>query len=147
MGPLHSTSLSDSVCTIPSTPLEGFQFFYRSSDPASGKSRVNCADSLLECFGVKNAQAEEWVFVDPHPDDSALAFGLLLQAAHRERVHLSLIVVSDGQLGYRPEPGEDRDGITLDQIAERRAGLPPRRREEAKVCYDLLGIKPDDITF
>lgn len=132
---------------LPHVPETGFALFRRDVDALSGVARTAICTSVLDAFGVADPKNEVWVFIDPHPDDSALAFGLLMQAARDAGIRMAVITVSDGQLGYRPGPSDGGRSWTPESVQGIRESLPARRQGEAKTSYGMLGVNAADITF
>jgi LmbE family N-acetylglucosaminyl deacetylase len=69
---------------------------------------------------------EKWIFISPHDDDVLLGAGILMQAAVLENIDMSILIVTDGSLGY----------TSVDQ-KERISAI---RRKETIECYNSIGI-------
>ena len=55
---------------------------------------------LSEIFSNWKAEEEHWLFVAPHDDDIILGAGLLIQKAQEAGVKMSVLVTTDGRMGY-----------------------------------------------
>ncbi len=69
---------------------------------------------------------ERWLFVAPHDDDLCLGSGLLLQKAVSENVPLSILITSDGGMGF---------GSTVPKES-----IQKTRRKETLESFGILGI-------
>lgn len=89
-------------------------------------------DRLADVVGGDPA-GENWLFVSPHDDDLAIGAGLLMQAAQAAGVHVWVLVVTDGCLGY----------CTLEQ----RESIVQIRRAETLESFRMLGIEAEQIAY
>ena len=87
--------------------------------------------SLSQLFEDWKGERERWLFIAPHDDDVVMGAGLLLQCARAEDVDISVLITTDGSMGYCSL--EDRDSIS------------DIRRRETLESFRLLGI--DDIRW
>lgn len=78
--------------------------------------------SLNDIFDDYDDNNEHWLFIAPHDDDVVIGAGLLLQKARLENIKVSVIITTDGSLGYTTEKSADtivdvRKKETLDSFA------------------------------
>lgn len=55
---------------------------------------------LAEALRISDIQQDRWLFVSPHDDDACMGGGLWMQAAIEAGADVSLLVVTDGRMGY-----------------------------------------------
>ncbi len=89
--------------------------------------RLPVGAGLSAAFDGWRARDERWLFISPHDDDVALGAGLLLQKAVEEGVDLSIVITTDGSMGYR-------------DLAQRE-GIAEIRRAETIESFALLGVR------
>lgn len=87
------------------------------ADPAA----ISSASSLAELFDDWKGSSERWLFIVPHDDDACIGAGLLLQLAVKADVSVSVIITTDGSMGYCSI--EQRDSIVAIRQKETVAGL------------------------
>lgn len=100
----------------------GFRFRER-----MGNGRIRESDRLGGLFEGWQTDHENWLFIAPHDDDIVVGAGLLLQSALLEDVTVSVLITTDGRMGYC-EP-TDRE-----KIAE-------IRREETSMSLHTIGVE------
>ncbi len=83
---------------------------------------------LMRCDSVVG---KNWLIVSPHDDDMCIGAGLWVQAAIAAGVNVSLLIVTDGRMGY----------CTADQ----RNDIVTIRRDETYASCELLGLPRDQI--
>jgi LmbE family N-acetylglucosaminyl deacetylase len=76
---------------------------------------------------------ESFLFVSPHDDDVVIGSGLLIQLAMKENVHVHILIVTDGSMGYCS--------------AEEKNSIAQIRRKETFDCYQSLGIPKENIVW
>lgn len=89
------------------------------------------AEALTQVIGCDEPARERWLFISPHDDDMCIGGGLWAQAALRADVGVSLLVVTDGAMGYCS--ADQRDQI-----------VDIRKAETYESC-DILGIDRADV--
>ncbi|HUX19954.1 MAG TPA: PIG-L family deacetylase, partial [Spirochaetia bacterium] len=89
--------------------------------------RISTSGSLSSLFDGWRGDEERWLFIAPHDDDVVMGAGLLLQCAVAQGVAISVLVTTDGSMGYCET--EDRDRIQ--EI----------RREETRKSFSLIGVE------
>ncbi|RMD85142.1 MAG: PIG-L family deacetylase [Candidatus Dadabacteria bacterium] len=97
---------------------------------SSGNSKPSDIASLAE---GRELAGQRWLFLSPHDDDCILAFGLLMQAAAKRGIETSLLVATDGSLGY----------VSLEQ----RDTIVETRRGETLRAYEMVGVLRERIYF
>jgi len=107
------------------TPENGFQFVR-----LVGNERRE-GTTLASVSRTWQGSAERFVFVSPHDDDACLGGGLLIQLAQREKVPVSIMIVTDGRMGYCSAAEEKQ--------------ITDIRRREAIESYRTLGVAEEDI--
>lgn len=88
--------------------------------------RVAAVSSLSSLLDNWHGNDERWLFIAPHDDDVVMGAGLLLQCAAAEGVDVSIIVTTDGSMGYCEVEDQDR--------------IKEIRRQETLDSFALLGI-------
>lgn len=68
------------------------------------------AGSLSELLGDWKGADERWLFIAPHDDDIVMGAGLLLQSAVAAGVTVSVLITTDGSMGYCDAADRDRIG-------------------------------------
>ena len=58
---------------------------------------------LNEIFSNWQGEKENWLFISPHDDDVAIGSGILLQKAVSEQINTTVLIATDGQMGYCSE--------------------------------------------
>lgn len=91
------------------------------------------SDRLEDIYTDWQGQAERFMFVTPHDDDVVLGGGLTMQIARAHGVPCSLVVVTDGRMGYC--------------LAEHRDDISVIRSRETTEAYGLLGIDEADFEW
>lgn len=96
--------------------MENFMLYRKKRD------QIIESDSFAEIFPNWKGRAEHWLFISPHDDDIVLGSGLLLQKAIQENIRISIIITTDGQMGYckssqRDDIVEIRKQETLESFA------------------------------
>ena len=72
------------------------------------QGQVRHSTELKDIFKDWKGADEHWLFVAPHDDDIILGGGLIIQKAIQEGVKLSMLVTTNGQMGYcSPEQKEN----------------------------------------
>jgi LmbE family N-acetylglucosaminyl deacetylase len=89
--------------------------------------RIISSTRLADVFHNWQDKEERWLFVAAHDDDVVIGGGLMLQKAGEEGVPLSVMIVTDGRMGYCKE--EERDRIS--EI----------RKREATASFEVLEVK------
>ena len=79
---------------------------------------------ILKDFG------EHLVIISPHDDDAVLGAGGLIKARSELRLKTTVLILTDGSLGYSKP--EEKDTIV------------ETRKQETKKCYEMLGA---DVVF
>lgn len=79
------------------------------------------------------ANKERFLIICPHDDDGIIGAGLLIQIAKRENVPVSVMITTDGGMGYCSK--EEKD--TIADI----------RKAETYKAYEMLGVARDDIIW
>lgn len=82
--------------------------------------------SLTELFENWRGPEERWLFIAPHDDDIVMGAGLLLQCAVAQGIDVSVVVTTDGSMGYCEIADRDR--------------IQEVRRSETIESFELLGI-------
>jgi LmbE family N-acetylglucosaminyl deacetylase len=95
---------------------------------AGVKSRT---ESIAQAIGVEDPANERWLFVSPHDDDACIGAGLWIRAARDAGIDVSILVVTDGRMGYCSVPEKQT--------------IVETRRTETFVSYQLLGVEMADI--
>ena len=93
------------------------------------KKHISNFKSLTEAF--PSDQEMKWLIISPHDDDAVIGMGLTLIQASSERIDSSVLIVTDGSMGY----GLLED---LDNIID-------IRKKETLEGYAILGIGPERI--
>jgi LmbE family N-acetylglucosaminyl deacetylase len=88
--------------------------------------------------------ADRLLIIAPHPDDESIAAGGLLQAAKAAGAVLRVLVLTDGDNNPWPQRWVEKRW-RIDAAARARWGA--RRREEAEVALELLGVSRKDVRF
>ncbi len=104
----------------------GFTLKRRNSDGSIDERRR--ISQLLDNW---QGERERWLFIAPHDDDVVMGAGLLLQCARAEDVAISVLITTDGSMGYCSL--EDRERIS--EI----------RKRETLESFHQLGI--DDVSW
>ena len=97
--------------------------------------RVRRKDAIIEtedldtAFRGWNGVREHWLFISPHDDDIVVGGGLLLQLARAENLPVTVLIATDGCMGYC-------DLADRDRIAE-------IRKNETLRSFELVSI--DDV--
>lgn len=84
-------------------------------------------ENLSEIFTPWRGEKEHWLFIVPHDDDVIIGGGLLIQKAIKEGIPVTVVITTDGSMGYCLESQRD----TIKDI----------RREETLKGLNILGIK------
>lgn len=93
---------------------------------------VRHSEELGDIFKDWKGSEEHWLFVAPHDDDIVLGGGLIMQKAQEAGVKLSMLITTNGQMGY----------CTPDQ----KSNIADVREAETRESFELYdGI--DDIEF
>lgn len=58
------------------------------------------SNKLTDIFDNWKEDDEKWLFVSPHDDDIIIGGGILLQKALEEKVTISILITTDGSMGY-----------------------------------------------
>lgn len=90
------------------------------SDATNGVT-ISAASSLAGIFDDWKGDSERWLFIVPHDDDACIGAGLLLQLAVQAGVSVSVVITTDGSMGYCSI--EQRDSIVAIRQKETLAGL------------------------
>lgn len=104
-----------------------FTLFKRENDIISKSTE------LKDIFEDYKENKEHWVFIMPHDDDAVLGSGILMQKARQENVAITVIITTDGSMGYN-------DVSLKDEIVE-------IRRMETNESFALLDIDKKDIVW
>ncbi len=110
--------------TSPSTEAESNSF--RVTRRAT-HGEVTETKSLRELMDGWHDGKERWLFIAPHDDDIVMGAGLLLQAALAEGVDVSVLITTDGSMGYCEL--EDRDSIRS------------IRQKETRESFRIIGVQ------
>jgi LmbE family N-acetylglucosaminyl deacetylase len=89
------------------------------------------SNKLSEIFDNWESNDERWLFVSPHDDDIIIGSGILLQKAMEEKIKTSILITTDGSMGYCDE----KDMKSIVDI----------RHKETLDSFSILGIK--DVTW
>lgn len=92
-----------------------------------GDGSVTDCGSLAEMLGRWRGSEERWLFIAPHDDDFVMGAGLLLQSALSAGVAISILITTDGSMGYCS--------------AEDRATIKEIRRRETIESFTMIGVK------
>lgn len=106
--------------------LDGFRLQQRDEN-----GMVRDCSTLAELLGGWEADGERWLFITPHDDDVVLGAGLLLQCAVSAGVSISILVTTDGSMGYCSTD----DQQTIGEI----------RRRETIESFSVIGV--NDVTW
>lgn len=101
---------------------EGYRLQRRDRD-----GRVTDCGTLAELLGGWKGRDERWLFIAPHDDDVIMGAGLLLQCAVAEGAAVSVLITTDGSMGYCT--AEDRP--TIREI----------RRRETTASFAEIGVE------
>lgn len=88
--------------------------------------------------------ATRLMLIAPHPDDEALAGGIMLQRAVRAGAAIRVVYVTDGDNNPWPQRALQRKWRLRSRDRERWARL---RRSEARAALRMLGVDAADATF
>ena len=64
-----------------------------------GKNIIQ-SEKLTDVFTGPQLPKEHWLFVAPHDDDVVIGGGMLLQKALEEDIQVSVLITTDGRMGY-----------------------------------------------
>lgn len=73
---------------------------------ASMRFRIRCKEGIVTTSDLSGAfrdwqyNNEHWLFISPHDDDIVVGGGLLLQGAAAENVRVTILIATDGSMGY-----------------------------------------------
>lgn len=90
-------------------------------------SGVRRSDDPSDVFDEWRGSDESWVFIGPHDDDIVLGAGLLIQRALAAGVRTSMLIATDGRMGYCTEADRSR--------------IVAIRAEETRRSFDVLGVE------
>jgi LmbE family N-acetylglucosaminyl deacetylase len=90
--------------------------------------QVTRGETLATAFPDWQNESERWLFVTPHDDDIVLGAGLLLRAALARAVPCTVVVVTDGRMGYCH--------------SDQRGNIVSIRRAETETALGILGEPP-----
>ncbi len=91
------------------------------------KGQVRHSSNLSDIFKDWKGEDEHWLFVAPHDDDIVLGGGLIMQKALEEGVKMSMVITTNGQMGYC--------------TPEQKTTIKDVREAETRESFDLFGIK------
>ena len=60
-------------------------------------------NNLSEIFDNWKGNNEHWLFISPHDDDIIIGSGLLLQKAVKDNIKITVLITTDGSMGYCEE--------------------------------------------
>ncbi|HUZ17662.1 MAG TPA: PIG-L family deacetylase [Spirochaetia bacterium] len=78
---------------------KGFRFLRR---------HEGSSEAVNGLFPDWSGDGERWLFIVPHDDDACIGAGLLLQAAAAREIPTSVIITTDGSMGYCNEAERER---------------------------------------
>lgn len=87
--------------------------------------------SLAELFNDWHGSEESWLFIAPHDDDIVMSAGILLQTALAQGVAVSILVTTDGSMGYCDRADRGR--------------IVETRRQETLESFSIVGL--DDVEW
>ncbi len=85
------------------------------------------SNKLSEIFDDWKKNDENWLFVSPHDDDIIIGSGILLQKAIEEKIKISILITTDGSMGYCDEK-DMNDIVNI-------------RHKETLDSFSILGIE------
>jgi LmbE family N-acetylglucosaminyl deacetylase len=92
---------------------------------------VRDAYDLTSVFTDWRGEEERWLFAAPHDDDIMIGGGLILQAGLRQGIDCTVMIASDGRMGYCTADQKD----TISDI----------RRQETVTSFRRVGLTEDRI--
>ena len=95
------------------------------------EGRIKKTRDLSAAFREWKNENERWLFISPHDDDIVVGGGLLLQKARSERVPVSILIATDGSMGYCDVSDRDR--------------IVSIRKQETENSFNLLLV--DDVRW
>ena len=101
--------------------MKGIKLYRKSNGQIISSTR------LADVFDNWRHREEKWLFIGPHDDDVVIGAGLMLQKAGDAGIPVSVLIATDGRMGYCKE--EERDVISR------------VRKTEAAASFDVLGIE------
>lgn len=89
--------------------------------------------ALAQAMKSGNLSRETWLFVSPHDDDIAVGGGLWVAAAAEAGVHIEVVIVTDGRMGYCSE--------------KQRKSIVKIRRQETYESFEVLGVPRKQVHY
>lgn len=103
---------------------QGIRIRKRTTGPSG--AAVSTGTALSDAFDDWRGAGERWLFISPHDDDVIVGSGLLIQRAVEEGVDISVVITTDGRMGYC-------------DLAQREAIVEIRKRETLE-SFALVGV-------
>ncbi len=107
--------------------MSSFQFCLRKSDELVKSTKL---EEVMEDWKGKQ---ERWLFVGPHDDDIVLGGGLLIQKALAQGIPVSMLIVTDGKMGYCTPEQKD----TIGEV----------REQETRESFRVIGVDNADVKW
>lgn len=101
--------------------MSDFTFSRRDGD------KISTSSDLGKILQYENPEREHWLFIVPHDDDAVIGAGLLFQKAKAENIALTILITTDGHMGY----------CSIDQKEQ----IIDIRKQETLNSFKLLGIE------